>query len=74
MIPAVLVRCNKSPILAKLIVQDAEFHIVEVTCKGGPRYALGSKQRAGGYRWAIAPTTKSELWTKMKEVWDITIK
>jgi len=71
--PASLIRCAKGPVLAKLITQDDVFYVVEVCCKGGPKYALGAKQRVG-YHWVIGPVGKVELWEKMKQAWDITIK
>jgi len=73
-VPALLTRKSvKYPILAKLTVQEHTFYVVEVTCKGGPRYALGSKVKSG-FHWVLGPIGKTELWTKMKEVWDITVE
>jgi hypothetical protein len=72
-IPAVLVRVQRRPILAKLIVQDETFYVVEVTCKGGFKYALGCKTK-GGLNWLISPMTKTELWEEMKKTWEITVK
>ena len=71
--PAVLVRTQNRPILAKLIVQDETFYVVEVTCRGGFKYALGCRGKRG-LHWLISPMTKTELWEKMKEAWDITVK
>ena len=72
-VPAKLFRCKKGPVLAILQTQGETFHVVEVTCKGGPRFALGIKQQVG-YYWVIGPkATKPELWKQMKETWDITV-
>ena len=72
-IPALLERRSKGPILAVLRIQDEVLHIVEVTCKGGTQYALGCKQKAGGYKWILGPTGKAELWNAMKETWDVKV-
>jgi hypothetical protein len=71
--PATLVRTHKRPVLATLYVGEDTFHVVEVVSRGGPKYALGSKVKSG-FNWVIGPTGKAELWEKMKETWDITVK
>jgi len=40
--------------------------------KGGYKYALGEKLKAG-YRWVIDPTDKVALWKALKERWNITV-
>lgn len=71
--PAFLVRyTNKRPILAVLHTQDQILHIVEISVKGGYKYALGVKQKVG-YRWIVNPTDKSTLWDAMQERWNITV-
>jgi hypothetical protein len=71
--PAFLVcHPNKRPVLAKLQTQDQTLHIVEVRVKGGYKYALGEKLKAG-YRWVINPTDKVALWKALKERWNITV-
>ena len=70
---AVLIRCpNKSPLLAKLHTQEQVFHIVEVSVRGGHKYALGVK-RTAGYCWVINPTDKTTLWKTIKERWNVSI-
>ena len=71
--PAFLVRYrDKRPVLATLHTPDRALHVVEVSVKGGHKYALGLKQRVG-YRWVIEPTDKTTLWKNMQERWDITV-
>jgi len=71
--PAFLVRyTTKRPILAVLHTQDQILHIVEISVKGGYKYALGAKQKVG-YRWIINPTDKATLWDAMQERWNITV-
>ena len=72
-IPALLVRHNKRPILATVYIGEDTFYVVEVTSRGGPKYALGNKVKTGFY-WLIPPTTKAELWNAMKQAWEITIE
>jgi len=71
--PAFLVRYrDKRPVLAVLHTQDQILHIVEISVKGGFKYALGLKQKVG-YRWVIPPTNKTTLWDAMQERWNITV-
>ena len=71
--PAFLIRCsNKRPVLATLYTQDQTLHVIEVSIKGGYKYALGLKQRVG-YRWVVPPVDKTTLWDVMQERWDITV-
>jgi len=71
--PAFLVRYpNKRPVLAVLHTQDQILHIVEISVKGGFKYALGLKQKVG-YSWVINPTDKATLWEAMQERWNITV-
>jgi hypothetical protein len=71
--PATLIRQKKQPILAALHTQSRVFHVVQVSVKGGSKYALGIKQPLGGYRWVISPTDKNKLWKVMQEHWNITV-
>jgi len=70
--PALLVCLDKRPVLGKLYTQDKVLHIVQVSVKGGFKYALGEKQ-AAGYRWIINPMEKTALWNSIKERWKITV-
>ena len=71
--PAFLIRYpNKRPVLAVLHTQDQTLHVVEISVKGGYKYALGIKQKVG-YRWVIEPTDKTTLWDAMQERWNITV-
>ncbi len=70
--PATLMRQKKQPILAVLYTQSRVFHVVQVSVKGGSKYALGIKQPVG-YRWVVSPTDKNKLWKVMQEYWNITV-
>ena len=71
--PAFLVRYrDKRPVLATLHTQDQILHVIEVSIKGGHKYALGLKQNVS-YCWVIEPTDKATLWKNMQERWDITV-
>jgi len=73
-VPATLVRTNKRPILAELILGDDVLYVVEVVAKGVTKYALGSKRKSGRFYWMIGPTDKVTLWAEMKASWDITVE
>ena len=72
-VPALLVRTNKRPVLAVLHLGDDALHVVEVKVRGENLYALGVKRRVS-YYWMIPPTTKTNLWKVMQEMWDIIVE